>query len=222
MTTKTRAAGIAAAFLIVLTASGCVGTTDPAPSPGPTAPTVTAGPATATVPATPLATSTPDPAASATPTPDAGPAYDPADPATWTIDFTGIGPVILGRPLGELPTVVPFSTDSCRPGVYLWPEIGLVASGSATDEAGPVTLALVSTRDDGPTPSTEAGIHIGSTIAELQAAYPELASQARFDDSLQYSITDGTTFIHFVDYGSGTLKSIDVSAAEMSPKEYCG
>ncbi|WP_291052736.1 hypothetical protein [Herbiconiux sp.] len=210
-----RVAAIVMAAAIALTASGCVGET-PAPSPSPTVtPTRTSTP---TTPATATATPTP------TPTPEADDAYDPADMSTWDITYSGIGPVLLDRPVAEVLDEVASGEEPCRPGIASFFDGGVVAVGGGSDPA----LVVVATTgpsknlDLSEKPSTDAGIAAGSTFDELLAAYPDAEA---FDDATGrpgYRLTDGTSWIHFTSVDGQTINTIDVSRMELNLKEYCG
>lgn len=214
MGVQQRVAAIVMATAIALTASGCVGETPP-PSPGPTVsstPTRTSAPTTS-------ATSTATP----TPTPEAD-AYDPADMSTWDITYSGIGPVLLDRPVAEVLGEVPTGQEPCRPGIASFFDGGVVAVGGGSDPAlvvvavtGPSTSLDLTEK-----PSTDAGIAAGSTFDELLAAYPDAE---QFDDANGrpgYRLTDGTSWIHFTSLDGRTINIIDVSRTELSLKEYCG
>ena len=206
------------AAAIALTASGCTG---PAPAPSP-APTVTVTPTptrTPTAAPTPTATPTAAPAPAPAPPPPAAPAIDLADPSTWTIDFSGIGPMKFAGSLADLESQLP-DFESCRDGVDLFFDNSLVA---ALEGSGSIGLVLVQKRLENGAPRTAAGITIGSTIAELQAAYPDLVTyQKSFNEQTAYSITDGQTWIHVDPYSGDTIQSIYVWNSETPVKEYCG
>ncbi|QJU54626.1 hypothetical protein SCB71_16045 [Herbiconiux sp. KACC 21604] len=216
-------AGLAAAAALALAACAGTGTgTDPGSTPFPI-PSVTASVPmiTATPPATPTdapATGAPQPAPASDP--------DPADPSTWTIGFDGIGPITLGTPLSEVEAIVA-PTDSCRPGVDSFFDSTVVAStDGGTGEGDTATVGLVISQSVAKSsvtgiPTTAEGIGVGSTIDELLAAYPD-AEPYEAVNSTAYRITDGTTYIHFDDYGKGTIQIIEVTSAPIKPKEYCG
>ncbi|GIT78911.1 hypothetical protein LLS1_05800 [Leifsonia sp. LS1] len=185
---------------------------------------------TPTLVPTPTPTETPTP----TPTPTPTSTLDPADPATWTIGFDGVGPVKLGLPLTEVNGVTPTMSDEtydiCRPaqldlvapdGLSLTAfettasgdQVGNIHVGFNFDVGGDKTLA---------TPRTDRGIGIGSTTAELLAAYPGIPLTGSYGDVANYYGIDGGhgTWIVF-----GTLhdkvNAITVGPSSTIPSEYC-
>ena len=135
--------------------------------------------------------------------------------------------MVLGESVDEVVASVPVPSESCRPGVVQFFGSSIVAVGAGTDDPtggdAPVLMAIVGqTRDaHGGYPRTTAGITIGSTIAELEAAYPDLENYQTSVDS-PYRITDGATWIHFTGYGTDVVQAITVSTLDQTPKEYCG
>lgn len=216
MTLRRTALIVLVAAAMAFGASGCV-----APAPVPTPASTTAGP-TATPTATPAPSPSPTPSLPATGSP-----YVPDDPTTWIIDFDGVGPVKIGDTIDEVTASIPVQGESCRPGVAQFFGSSITAVGGDTDDptggTAAVLMAIVGQSMDATTgyPSTAAGITIGSTIAELQAAYPDLESYQTSTDS-PYRITDGTHWIHFTGFGTDVVKSITVSTLDQTPKEYCG
>ncbi len=225
-----RAAG-GAALAAVLVLSGCVA--EPAPAPAPT--TSSASPV---LTPSPTPTESPGPGAG-TPTPGAEPswpAYDPADPSTWTIDFSGIGPFTLGESLEEQAAAfdgIPF--DDCGNSAvasYSSPGVWFAASRSG-DDSGDVVLVYATTSQDQPGtpgPHTTAGIRSGDSIGALLAAYPGIRAHMGAL-SPHYFLTDGSTWINFSVFGrdsveeiqpTDTIGGISVTYQETPPKEICG
>lgn len=169
----------------------------------------------------PVPSSSEEPGATTAPTKDSGnvqgagtasptpvvPENDPADPSTWIIGFDSVGPLTLARPVSEQA-----SAQSAYTGESLDdPETGYRCSAwrltspdyitleVAPGSADPTTTSVISIggsagdRSDLPGPHTAKGIGVGSTIAELKAAYPDLVvtwSDTRAS-SLEFSVTDG-------------------------------
>ena len=207
-----RTALITVALATVLAAAGCAGG-DPAP--------------TVTAPA-------PTPSSSPTETPEPEPAPDPAaysvdDPGTWVIDYAGIGPFVVGSTLEGIEADLPHPPETCRAGVdtYDFDGLGLTAV-SGIDEADPaapvvvVRLLAIGTVDQAAQPRTEAGIGLGSTVAELQAAYQELETVQGMGGSTVYQLAADSRYISFEDMGSGEIQIISVSDSVGVGSEYCG
>ncbi|MGH1550541.1 hypothetical protein ACRAWB_15730 [Leifsonia poae] len=200
---RKRTALVATLVVLALTISGGsvayalgTGLLDPtpvaAPSPTPT-PTVTE---------TPTPTPTPTPTATA---PLPAPSEDPADPATWILGFDQVGGVRFGESSAALAAAAKLvavdDTIDCPPGYWSEsaPDITVEISLLEDDKRGtavqdPVlTYAAFSVRTASEeivpaSPSTEAGIRLGSTESDLMAAYPDLQkSHSRYDESMGFT-----------------------------------
>lgn len=198
-----------------------------------------AAPATTAPPATPSATPTPVPSPTPTATPvDPVPVdpTDPADPATWTIGFGGIGPITLGSTFEEQKAALTAFTDTTDPLCTEW-QLNLEQPDAPTlllngADGASHTITTVTVVAEGPnatvpaarSPRTVAGIGIGSTLAEAQAAYPDLKQTGAYGDgsiSTYYGITDGSgTWIAF-NVIDGAIQRIQVGPRSVLPSEYC-
>ncbi|GAA2452327.1 hypothetical protein [Agromyces soli] len=208
---RARIAGAIAAIAVLLLA-GCASEPEPTPSP------------TASETPTPSATTTPAP----TPT-TAAP--DPSDPSSWLISADGIGPIERGaaypgaidaltefysvEPSGLCPELVYLRRDDAADVLVIRSEDGssvhrVWVFGSARDPEG--------LRDGG---ATEAGIRLGATVAELQAAYPELELVIERPSSTVYSVgDDGAGWIIFTAV-DGVVGGIAAADTKFTPQELC-
>ncbi|MDQ0894749.1 hypothetical protein [Agromyces ramosus] len=174
------------------------------------------------------------PSVSLTPTPtpiETMPAsVDPADVTTWLITTGGIGPfergasyqeVIAGLPSFEVsewcPWVAGLSAEGAGSMILTHPEggeeiISAWVTGRA-DEAGTIPAS----------PSTEAGIMLGSTMDELGAAYPDLQQVNQVGaDSFGYAVGDDSNgYLDFI-VEDGAVVLIGVQDVAGVPKEFCG
>ncbi|WP_291048695.1 hypothetical protein [Herbiconiux sp.] len=199
--------GIALVGLLVIGGGGAALATGLIPNPfeAPPAPPATSVPPTPTASATPTATASPEPPAPVTP-PE--PVVDPLDLGTWILDYGQAGSLLVGDPIAPFAEAAalqpnPSPTD-CPSGFYLLKssdENSTDVSGAlvqADARAIPVddpvlTYAEFSTRGvaSAPlpgSPSTSAGIRLGSSEDELIAAYPDLRqTTSRYDDTMGYT-----------------------------------
>ncbi|MGA1835775.1 hypothetical protein VD659_02470 [Herbiconiux sp. 11R-BC] len=206
------------AIAVALLAGGC---TAPAPSPTPTLASPTPTP---TATAAPTATASPAPTPSATPASPAAAAPDPADPSTWLIDFAGIGPMTIGTPLAEVQAAIALPVDQCLPNTAWYSVEGGADVAATAADGGLVSAALVEGGGSpaaGHSPTTAEGIGAGSTLAELQSAYPGIGTHPSSVGDYWF-VTDGTTFINFRVSDTGVVGAIAVSTFEVPPKEVCG
>jgi hypothetical protein len=147
---------------------------------------------------------------SATPTPT--PTKPPLD--TLVVSPQGIDTVLLGSPVATEPAstaIVAYDDDHCpvwgavgQPGVGLWLPNYPEASDSFTvrTEGGVKNGIVTSLRVWSPEITTEAGIHIDSTLAEVKAAYPQPSNL------IHAALTD----IFVIDGGTGRM-DIEVGRA---------
>jgi hypothetical protein len=164
-----------------------------------------------------------------------------ADPATWIVSDTGIGPFQLGANLAKvaatLPGLKPTNADCPNPlaAFFDGTDIGVAA---IIDDAGSIVGVSVgnplqtpdAATDSGRTPlggpHTTQGLGYGSTPAELTAAYPSVARTDYIagDGFPLYTVkTAAGAWITFsVRAASQTVNDIGVWPGSPPPYEYCG
>ncbi len=159
-------------------------------------------------------------------------AVDLADPSSWVIEFTGVGPLAIGQSIdGTAPSMIAFTAsgvfDSCPTPIRSFDRTGfpnLVFAGSSDDglielialEGGPTSAEYTAT-----SPRTSAGIGIGATLEELETAYPAITFQ---DDHFtpHYAESDGHgNWINFAML-DGLVNKIVVRPMSVIPRELCG
>jgi hypothetical protein len=187
---------------------------------------------------TPTATPTETPAATPSPAPSGTATAEPLDldePASWTIDFSGVGPLTLGGSISaERVDMTAFSDDSqpeaCALVVFsaLAEDVPDIWAQPGTDPDVSDVLVVTGNGEPAPfvigSPTTATGIGIGATEGELLEAYPEIASKPGPNpESLTYSVTDGAGgYINFAVDPSKLVESIAISDQSVIPYEYCG
>jgi hypothetical protein len=175
----------------------------------------------------------PSATASATPTP---PALDLDDPASWVIRFDSVGPLTIGGSISaERVGMTAFSDDSqpeaCALVVFqgLEPDVPSVWAQPDTD---PDVIDVIVVTGDGEaapfvtgSPTTVEGVGIGSTEAEILAAYPGITEQPSevVPDFSYYAVSDDAgRYIDFTVDPAGLVESIALSDQPVPPYEYCG
>jgi hypothetical protein len=199
--------------------------------------------------AAPAPTSTsPVPVQSPTPTPTEAPGpagpevppMDPGDPSTWIIGDGAVGPLQLSASIEDAVANVPGLTvddgEVCRsaafgdaPQVYVivppGPQSGspvqliYVAVTGGVDRPDPAIAAK--------SPKTNAGIGIGSSLEELQAAYPGIQPAGNLVEGNQqpfYALpqSDGSWVTLDMNGDGSAVMDIVVSRLAQTPKEFCG
>jgi hypothetical protein len=228
----------AVALLALGTASGAVALAvvpqmqqaAPVASPTPSAPGTSSTPSSAQV------VETPDP--TPTPTEPQRRPYDPADPGTWTISGAEVGPIALGGNVdAELDDVLhaydrtPADAQCPSPNTTFFERSGAVPL-TVQNQDGIVTgVAIGLLSPIGPhaldaNPTTAEGVGISSSLADLRAAYPDLASVGSpgTDGAFsQWSVQRDGRFITFeMDESGDHVGLVWVGATAEAPYEFCG
>lgn len=173
---------------------------------------------------TPTASSSP---ASPSPTPSDG-----ADPTGWAIDANGIGPLQLGMTLSEATAAVasvasPVSSGDVCPNTA----IHFFGPAGATTADAPLVLAfavdggLVGIADSARGPSTSAGVGVGSSLADVEHAYPGATSSMRAQVDPLRTVSGDPGWISFettADSPTAPVTLVHVVAGGPPPAEYCG
>ena len=170
--------------------------------------------------------------ATPTPTPTA-PVEDPNDPSTWIIDGDGIGPVSIGTPVSDLPALLPGFSDATQVEHCPWvavfsrdgypdlvmplsPDLSTVAAMSVVGYSQSEGLADTS-------PRTREGIGLGSTQADVLAAYPDAPEDYLYAWPY-YPVPAGSRWIVVSTQGEDALavSTISIEDVPMPRKEFCG
>ncbi|WP_129586680.1 hypothetical protein [Microterricola viridarii] len=162
------------------------------------------------------------------------PAIDLEDPSSWLIGFDGIGPVAQGGPIAEVrPAMAAFVEDELPewcPAARFKHDGALTLVAHLSDDFSTVTGMSLSGWDSSmdvsnSSPHTAEGIRIGSSLAELLAAYPDIAKSGEYgggeDPTLFYAVPgDARVWIVFSLYDD-TVRGIFVRDTPTPPSEYC-
>lgn len=174
---------------------------------------------------TPTSSAPSSPSPMPTPEPSSAP-MDPADVTAWMISGTGIGPIERGA---EYPDVVDgvtgFEASEWCAGIPVLErdETTRIVLGLSDDGTQVSNMWVMSQlRDGSASPATAAGIRLGSSAAELTAAYPDLSLLVqRGADTWVYVLEDGPgAWIGFV-VDAEAVVMIGVSDQRSVPKEWC-
>jgi hypothetical protein len=166
-------------------------------------------------------------------TPSATPtavAEDPLDPSTWLISAQGIGPARLGQPVAGIVSqlteyqVPADAASACfnTAITYLAPPGGSVSTAPLLLAANPDgTLWGVAFGDAGP--HGVSGVGVGSSLADVRAAYPTGTDEMRYSDTPNLLTVRGTPGWISWEYDGGTQITLaQVNAGSLPPYEYCG
>ncbi|MGX5694920.1 hypothetical protein ACWKWP_01870 [Agromyces soli] len=184
--------------------------------------------AAARPPRTPVETQTSAPDTSdVSPTPAAA---DPSDISTWVISGAGIGPIERGAPYPEAVVgLSAFAAEEMCPGMIVFEREGTprVLVSLSEDGAAVATVWVSGRGADGGAPSvtpvTAAGIGLGSSLDELEAAYPELQQIVQIaEKTWGYAVGDEESgWVDFIVDDESVL-TIGSSERPRAPKEFCG
>jgi hypothetical protein len=185
---------------------------------------------------TPAATPKPEPTVTPTPTPvpvtpTPTPVADPTDPDLWLIDFDGIGPLKVGGSLEAMQPALTQFVDFTQYDFCPW--VGAFRADNTasliipTDYEDRDTVWLVAVNgwfgphgDGYRTPRTSEGIGIGSTLAEVEAAYPQVPIVTSMNSPF-ISYTDGSGRWIYILMQEDIVVEISVQETEMAPSEFC-
>jgi len=184
---------------------------------------------------TPSSTATPSAVpASPTATPSAGetaPPFELEDPSTWEIDFTSFGPLSRGMPLSEAALSMTAFTPTPNEGCPWMTAYNKVGSPTivlvALPDSDLITQVLLQESEPGAAPTessprTRDGIALGSTLAELTAAYPALEEVEGPPGEPSYSVTDDAgNYLNFGVNEQGIVHVILLRDQPGVPHEYC-
>lgn len=179
---------------------------------------------------------------SSTPTPTPTPTVVSSDPATWTIDFDGVGPFSLGgsvsaakNRVGPAYTLRP--AESCpNPAMSIFaspahPTLWVAADVSGSDEIKSVFVggdASIDVRADG-SPQTDRGVGVGTPVAQLTTEYPSavLDSNAHYgpvyilDDPANASDPQRDRHVLF-GTRDNVVTAVSVQSGTKYAAEFCG
>ncbi len=190
--------------------------------------------------APPAATATPDP--TPTRTPDGAPVVDSPptptptstrppyavdDPRTWTISGSEVGPVALGGAVAaetdDLSAAFTGDSNCPNPDVSWWTADGRTPIIVVGQDGVVTGIAVGDFSADQPGPTTAEGLGVGSTLAELRAAYPDLTQVTGTDGTPAWTIVRQGRHITFSMRRDTTVTgSVWVSDEAQEPSEFCG
>ncbi|WP_311243326.1 hypothetical protein [Microbacterium sp. WCS2018Hpa-23] len=185
-------------------------------------------------------TSNPSPSATATltpsPSPSAVPTADPADPTTWVISESGVGPISIGGDLtgtlAGLPDTWTNDTENCAWTAW-WnapdSSYGVYFVRGTESDTAPIGEISVYTAAESPTavpsPLTAEGIGLGATKAEVLAAYPDAQEGTAQIGGGTWLMLPGDDAAHvFFEFreGADVASDIVVTTRDEPSYEVCG
>jgi hypothetical protein len=191
-----------------------------------------AGCASVNVAGPPTSTASEAETPSVTPTPSPT-RVDMSDTANWILGFGTLGPLTVGGTITDagraLDRFTVLQQDAC-------PRVAFVTSTTTMPGRPTVTAPLaddgsilqLATYEPGATldasfsPRTAAGIGLGSTETELNAAYPDAISAVGRSESTVYSIKNGSgLYINFAVTNGAVVQMVTRDTTKIDG-EYCG
>jgi hypothetical protein len=154
---------------------------------------------------------------------------DVDDPATWIVDGSGIGPVrrvaVFEPGSAEVGPYTVAPGECPNPAVTFLEGVGL-AGLTVVTEAGGQGVDVVEVTNWDPSeavvsPATAAGVRLGATETELQAAYPGLAQAGSSNNSDVFAVEDTDGWIVFWTMDD-VVVLMSASPAPTVPSELCG
>ncbi len=178
-------------------------------------------------PPRPVSTSSPVPTQSPTESPT--PVIDLSAPQTWIIGDGTVGPLRLGQSRKDAAAAMTAFTsepNQCYVDLYKSTSSYMNIVLSPPEPSGTtVDIILIDAGNDptAPSPRTAEGIGLGSTVAEILAAYPNI-QQPNPDRYPTYSLVqpDGTWIDFGVTKDTHKVNNIAVMHSDYPPSEYCG
>jgi hypothetical protein len=173
--------------------------------------------------ASPAATATAEPVV-AEPT---VPAPDPGDVSTWVVGSVGIGPVERGGSWAAVQERLSgFAAETMCPSAAQLTADGAASIFVGLEEDGDTIRQVWATAGsaDAASPATAAGIALGASLDEVQAAYPGIEQSAAPYPTAEafYAVADSDESWIVLSLRDDVVAQIGASAVPFPPKELCG